>query len=241
MAIYESPLFYAMAAHDATLVMPDKVKTLIHTKHWPEDLNARAKLGANATRKTKRVMEALHPTYEDAVLALVDSRSPVQDHVFDVETKQGNLISKVVSTCGSCKQNLSAFMGGRGGWEPALASMGQLVHWLVDIWNPLSLQEGPQMDELRQRFMNDLQLHAYELPFWWTAAEGEAQELVQQTPYLDSMATAVEAERRKAKMLKPIADRYILGNGWPAARPLIEEWYGVTVNAIARALLYCTV
>jgi hypothetical protein len=205
------------------------------------DLTARARLGANAQRKTKRVMEALHPTFEDAVLKLIDPNSDPLDHTFDVETKEGRLIDKIVAACGTCKQHLSAFMNNRGGWEQALDSMGQLVHRLIDIWNPVNLQEGTQMAELRERFMGDLQVHAYDLPFWWNAPEKVAEEAVQQTPYLDNMATAVEADRRKTKMLKPIADRYIIGNGWPAARPLIEEWYNVTVNAIARALLYCTV
>lgn len=236
--LFESDLFYTMVAYDVLVVMPPKLQNILDTRRWPKDLNKRANLGANAPRAKGPIMRQLHPLYEESVRRYIDPNSPVEDHYFDVETKEGNLIACVNQAMGGCKASLSAFMHGKGGWEPAVLSAGQLVHRLIDIWNPLSLQDDDQLDDLRPRFMHDLEKHVYSLPFWWTA---ESRDVIEQTPYLDRLATETEAIRRKLKMLKPLADRYVMGNGYPAAEVLIKEWYNTTVNAIARALLFCAI
>jgi len=239
MPVFEDEFVYTMMAYDALCVMPDKVRDIADTTRWGEDLKKRTMFSANYQQRNPRVNQSLSPVLEAGLLQPMRNENVVEAHAFDIHQRQGDLPKKVVEACQRCKQQLPAFVSGPGGFEAALSSMGTLAHRVIDIWNPFNLTINDKIAPVAQRFMESVKGHILDLPFLWGHLGSDDDSFMRHTPYMDLMATTIEAERRFDKFFEPIANGYLVGNGFPAVRSVIEEWYNATVNALARVWLFC--
>jgi hypothetical protein len=239
MPVFEDEFVYTMMAYDAMCVMPDKVKDVADTNRWGEDLKKRTMFSANYQQRNPRVNTNLSPVLEAGLLHPMRSENFVEVHQFDIRSRQGQLIQKVVEGLTGCKKNLAAFNAGPGGFEAAMSSMGNLAHRLIDVWNPFNLIADEKVAPFAQRFMENVKGRVLDLPFMWGHLGSDDESWMKNTPYGDAMATIIEAERRFEKYFEPIYNAYAVGNGFPACRGTVEDWYNATVNAIARAWLFC--
>lgn len=244
MPVYESPLPYSMMLRDTLVILDQNAPALakvLDVKKWPEDLNRRTEISGNAAsrRVTKPVSDELHPWAEDGLLEPMFSSKDPTAHYFDVQSKEGRLLEIIVADMNTCKQNLPGFLAGRIGMEVGLKSLGRMAHRVIDICLPFNLIGGEHADMLRGRFMGDLEVHVHELPFLWSFIDKEMPEFTMQSPYMDKTAASVDAERRMGVYSEAIGNCYIAGNGFPAAKQIISEWYNGTINALTRAILFC--
>ena len=242
MASFESPLVYATITRDAVAVLRavPKLHRLVNVGLWPQDESLRADMGGVAHRPEPPIYEDLHPALEQSVVGLIHNPGDPLDHVWNMNTRIGNLTSLIPPVCMSARESISAYLAGRGGWEAAMVGLGQLTHRLIDVWNPFNLvSQGPEIDYIAGRFMADLEANIMELPFFWKFVDQSSMEFIKVSPYADKITVEAEIPRKVDIYLKPIADRYLVGNGWPAAKPLMQDWYDTVVNVIGRAWLFC--
>lgn len=241
MEISENDLVYAAITHDALSPLPDKVLQYADRARWPEDPKTRVARGERAKRRTKPIITESHPILEDSVLMHM-SGTRAEEHYFNVETGEGQLPDFIVEAMEQCVEFLGAFVSGHGGYDRAMRSMGTLAHRLIDLWNPLNLTDHPDVAAYRERFANDLSLHITELPFLFNYTGGREEHLNQalaETPYLHKTPTKIVAERVLSTYGATIMNGYLFGNGYPAIRRGVEQWYNTMVNDIALAWLYC--
>lgn len=239
MPVFEDEFVYAMMTYDALCIMPDKIRDVADTNRWGEDLKKKTMFSANYQQRNPRVNQNLSPVLEAGLLEPMRKENTVEAHSFDVRNRHGDLPSRATEACGLCQHQLGAFMSGPGGFEGALTSMGNLAHRIIDLWNPFNLIMDDKIAPAAERFMESLKAHILDLPFLWAHLDSDDDSYLKNTPYLDKMSVAVEAERRFHKFFEPIANGYLVGNGFPAVRGVIEDWHNATVNAIARAWLFC--
>jgi hypothetical protein len=242
MPSFESSLFYATVARDAAAVLRavPRLHQLVDVNRWPKDDHLRADMGGTAHKPERPIYEDLHPALEQAVIGLITNPGNPEDHMWDMNTRSGNLLNVIPPACQAARASVSAYVNSQGGWEAAMFGLGQFTHRLIDVWNPFNLiGSSPDIEFVAARFMGDLETHIMELPFFWKFVDKPSTEFLKMSPYIDVMTTEAEVPRRVEIFLKPIADRYLAGNGWAAAKPLIQEWYDTVVNAVGRAWLFC--
>lgn len=237
MAVYEDEFVYTMIAFDALIVMPISVRSLIDTNLWSEADRSRAIAGSHQPRNP-RVNSNLCVPFEEALLGpMRPGRGSVSDHFFCVQEHKGNLINHLTSDMATCKASLGAFMANGGAFEPAITSMGQMAHRIIDICNPFNLVQDPGLEPIARRFMESVRMNILQMPFMASSFDSPPT----MSPYTDKMTTKIEAERRLASLLTPIVDGFVRGNGFPAVRAKIEEWYNATTNSLARAWQFCAI
>lgn len=240
MAAYEDEFVYGMMVRDILCILPPSVTEYADTTKWAADLNDKAKHGMNFGRTTPRVIQQLAPAVEEGLLAPMFKDKDPSRHQFDLDTRKGQLLNLLVEDTKNCKRNLSTFVNSTGGgWELAMLSLGTMCHRIIDVWNPFSLRSGPNNEVVAARFMQSLKIYHEDLPFFWAHVDDNAPEFMNVSPYVDVMASCIEAERRVEMYYKPIGNRYLCGNGFPAARQLVSEWYNAALNAMARTVWYC--
>lgn len=240
MAIFEDDFVYTMIAYDALVVLPAPIRDRADVERWPEELRSKAVLASNVHQRSKRINRSLSPVLEEALLQPMQGGNALE-HLFDVNTREGMLHNKVAEACHACKAVLPALAKGGGSFEQALAAMGNLAHYLIDVCNPFNLINDPKVDDVSRRFIENVRANIMSLPFIWHLIGSTDDAYLKGCTYMDPTATAVEAERRFHETFEPIANGYLAGNGYPAVRQQIEKWYDNTVNTLARTWLFCAV
>lgn len=219
MAVYEHPLVYTMIAYDALQLQSDAVRDRMDVTRWPE--NDRSNMGGFRPKR-KPVCEMLHPVLEDAIVGRMTESPQPEDHFYNVEEETGNVPALLAEAVGLLQRHPSGIL-------QQAAVMGLSAHLLIDLWNPFNLVPHA----VGARFINDVATHIAALPFMLNEFEGKT------TPYDDPKAIRICAERIAHTYVNPIANAYIRGNGYPAARTIIERWYNDVTNELARLWL-CT-
>jgi hypothetical protein len=242
MPAYEDEFVYGMMVRDVLCILPDGVREYADTLKWGADLNDKAKHGMNYGRTTPRVIQQLSPALEEGLLSPMFKDKDPTRHQFNLSVRKGQLVNLVVEDTLNCKRNLSSFVKSTGGgWELAMLSLGSMCHRLIDVWNPFALGSGPQNDQVGALFMQSLKVYHEDLPFFWAHVDDPngMTEFLNNSPYTDPMATTIEAERRFEMYYKGIGNRYLCGNGFPAAKELVGQWYNAALNAIGRTIWFC--
>jgi hypothetical protein len=239
MPVFEDEFVYCMIAYDALCVLPPKIRDLADATRWDEATKKTFMFSSTNRAKNPRIHLSLNPLLEESLLRPMRTETTVEAHLFNLTVRRGQLVRKSIEACRQCKESLHAFMEGSSGFEAALGSMGLLGHRIIDLWNPFNLVEGVNLAPVAQRFMENVKVNILQLPFLWGHIGSDDASYLNATPYLDDMSTIVEAERRYEKYFEPIANAFVAGNGFPAARSTIEGWYNAMVNALARVWLYC--
>lgn len=240
MASFEDEFVYSMMLRDSLCALPPQVRQFADTTTWPQDVNEKAKRGSTYQRRTKPIIGQLAPAVEEGLhRPMFDLKDPL-DHQIDLERRSGRLVHNLVAATRACKQNLGPFMANGSGWEPSMVGLGNMVHFIIDIWNPFSLvTHNDDVDRAAAYFMQSLKLYHEDLPFFWAHVDKDMTEILNKSTYLDILGTTLEAERCRDMYYLPIGNRYLFGNGFPAARDQVREWYNSVVNAIGRAVWYC--
>jgi len=234
----ENEFVYSMITLDALTVMPKSVRRVADKRMWPEDKKDQAKIGSNARRVFKPVVDYLHPVLEDALLEPMTKGAP-HDHYYSPETKEGSLPELIVRDVSSCKQHLPPMVKHAGAnYLPAMRSMGLAAHRLVDLWNPFHLSTQEEVGAIRNRFMDDLSMHILDLPFLLDDKVPEG-DLLTKSPYTDVATIHIEATRIRDMYLEPFAKCYLAGNGYPVAKELFNSWYNSVCNVLVRAWIFC--
>jgi len=217
MATYEHPLVYAMIAHDALQVQRDHTRNVMDITRWPE--NDRTNAGSFRPKR-KPVCESLHPALEDGIVGPMLEQVRPEDHTYNIEEGVGNLPAQLAGAVSIVRSHPAGII-------PQAMGMGRLAHWLIDLWNPFNLVPNA----VGARFINDVAAHVAGLPFLLREFEGE------ETPYEDQGAITVCAERIAETYVNPLANAYMRGNGYPAAKPVIRKWYDDVTNELAKLWL----
>jgi len=241
MAAFEDEFVYSMMLRDCMCILPEKVRSFADTTTWPDDVNEKGKRGSLFQRKTKPTIVQLAPAVEESLLRpMFDLKSPL-DHQVDLVTRSGRLVQNMVNAANRCRTNLGPFIKmGEGGWESAMLSLGNMAHFIIDVMNPFNLvAHDAEVDKAAAYFMQSLKIYHEDLPFFWAHVNEDMTVVMKVSPYFDPLAISVEAERCRDKFYEAIGNRYLFGNGYPAARPLVQEWYNIVVNALGRAIWCC--
>jgi len=232
MAVFENPIVYSMIARDALIVLPLRWKKELDMSFVRDE--ERVAL-TRLPRVTKPMIPQVHPVLEEALLKPITQEVGPSSHHFTAPGSD-ELTTRIVE---SARTAIECWAG-KSGSAQRFSSLGQLAHRVIDAENPFSmLDDSDQSNMLRERLASDLALHLPDLPFLWRLANSpDVRADVQLMPFESADGVRIHMGRR-VELAVPIANGYLVGNGYPAIANEIGSWYNDIVNTIGKVWLNC--
>ena len=219
MLFIDSLKTYAYSLWDASIVFPDQLRKTIRTPF-------KQQVGLNSI--IKGMSAAAHS-------GLAITTTP-EDHYwsYNVTTgvdEGGNLVQSILTTVNLLREATVQNDHGR-----MAAVCGRLSHLIIDGFVLLhTINFEPDGVTVRGRLVSDIETHSDTLPFLWEAIE-HGDNFTLSSPLLDDAAIRISLNEGRQSMLQ-VANCYLYGNGWPAARGTVQKNYNFATNLLAKTVL----